>query len=232
MKKGKGTSSDFFVRSEKGASTVKSFTRAASEQESFNQDDEYTSEKSTPQQTSRKPMKKAAAFTKTVQRKHNTGRLQRTIDTNASEEESDNDQVTRSKMSSSKPPFVEKPSSSRLERNRPPTSASARSSHSERSQRSFSTENDTDDLAEVEKREDYENNNDDDDDESETESSTIRQGNSPTRKRTSADLLAEESSQLLLTQGLTDGLALSICSLPQIKIKDFLRAYHFQCNVS
>lgn len=78
------------------------------------------------------------------------------------------------------------------------SSVSRFSSQSERSRQSFSSDQDTDDDG---GRETQTNGNEDD---SITESSII-QPTSPVRKKTSADLLAEESSQLLLSQGITEG---------------------------
>lgn len=181
----KSKSGDFFVRSTKGAND-----------RYFTESEHDASIRSSPD-VDRKPLKKSTLISRDPRRERQFLREQSESFDKSENGSGDNDDYgtperTRHAHSSS---FMQKSSHSHSGR-----SLSRMSSHSDRSRQSFSTEHDSDEMERERTFETIGN-----EDESVTESSATIQQASPIKKRTSADLLAEESSQLLLSQGVTEG---------------------------
>lgn len=179
----KSKSGDFFVRSAKGASD-----------RYFTESEHDASVRSSPD-TDRKLLKKSTLISRDPRRDRRLLREESESFDKSENGSGDNEDYgtperTRHAHSSS---FMQKSSHSGR-------SLSRMSSHSERSRQSFSTEHDSDEMERERTFETIGN-----EDESVTESSATIQQVSPIKKRTSADLLAEESSQLLLSQGVTEG---------------------------
>lgn len=189
MKKGRsGESRDFFIRSEKSGrgQSVK-----VDEYDEGSINYSVSSDKSTPPSGARKPRRTAFTASSTIDKRRGNRDL-----------ESDDEENSRSdeRHSARRRPKDIKKSTSQGRRSLQSRDSGGRSSTSgHRRRRSISTENDSeDDLGSIG------NMTRDQDDNDETESSATIQQASPIRKKTSADLLAEES-HLLLSQGIGDG---------------------------
>lgn len=171
---------DFFVRSKDTRTFRRNDTQESEHDDSLNS----ASERSTPVKTKRHSQRLS-----TPSGSGDRHVVSRSITVNKeSANDSEEDEYTSRKR-------IQRP----MERShRSERSISRISSLSERSRQSFSTDHDSDDQ---DRDNTYETNGNEE--ESVTESS-IQHG-SPMKKKTSADLLAEESSQLLLSQGITEG---------------------------